>query len=87
MGLDWSKIAAEAAQETDRQLAGDISSLTTMTDREIEELFPTHDDKQRLAELMEIVNGAGSRNEKITRIVDNIEDLAGTVLTIAGKLG
>jgi len=87
MGLDWSKIAAEAAEETDRQLAGDISSLTTMTDREIEELFPTHDDKQRLAELMEIVNGAGSRNEKITRIVDNIEDLAGTVLTIAGKLG
>ncbi|MCY3599274.1 MAG: hypothetical protein OXN85_04790 [Gemmatimonadetes bacterium] len=87
MGLDWSKIAAEAAEETDRQLAGDISSLTTMTDREIEELFPTHDDKQRLAELMEIVNGAGSRNEKVTRIVDNIEDLAGTVLTIAGKLG
>ncbi|MDE2663353.1 MAG: hypothetical protein OXI39_10180 [Gemmatimonadota bacterium] len=86
MGLDWSKIAAEAAQETDRQLAGDISSLTTMTDREIEELFPTHDDKQRLAELMEIVNGAGSRNRKINRIVDNIEDLAGTVLTIAGKL-
>ena len=87
MGLDWSKIAAEAAEETDRQLAGDISSLTTMTDREIEELFPTHDDKQRLAELMEIVNGAGSRNEKITRIVDTIEDLAGAVLTIAGKLG
>ena len=86
MGLDWSKIAAEAAEETDRQLAGDISSLTTMTDREIEELFPTHDDKQRLAELMKIVNGAGSRNEKITRIVDNIEDLAGTVLAIAGKL-
>lgn len=87
MGLDWSRIAAEAAAETDRQLAGDISSLTTMTDREIHELFPTHDDKRRLAELMEIVNGAGSRNEKITRIVDNIEDLAGAVLTIAGKLG
>jgi len=87
MGLDWSRIAAEAAEETDRQLAGDISSLTTMTDREIDELFPSHDDKRRLAELMEIVNGAGSRNAKINRIVDNIEDLAGTVLTIAGKLG
>ena len=86
MGLDWSRIAAEAAEETDRQLAGDISSLTTMTDREINELFPTHDDKRRLAELMKIVKGAGSRNRKINRIVDNIEDLAGTVLTIAGKL-
>lgn len=87
MGLDWSRIAAEAAEETDRQLAGDISSLTTMTDREIDELFPTHDDKRRLAELMEIVNGAGSRNAKINRIVANIGDLAGAVLTIAAKLG
>ncbi len=87
MGLDWSKIAAEAAEETDRQLAGDISSLTTMTDREIDELFPTHDDKRRLAELMEIVNGADQRNEKINRIVANIDDLAGTVLKIAQKLG
>ena len=87
MDLDWSKIAAEAAEETDRQLAGDISSLTTMTDREIDELFPTHDDKRRLAELMEIVNGADQRNEKINRIVANIDDLAGTVLKIAQKLG
>lgn len=87
MGLDWSRIAAEAAEETDRQLAGDISSLTTMTDREIDELFPTHDDKRRLAELMEIVNGADQRNEKINRIVANIDDLAGTVLKIAQKLG
>lgn len=87
MGLDWSRIAAEAAEETDRQLAGDISSLTTMTDREIDELFPSHDDKRRLAELMEIVNGADQRNEKINRIVANIDDLAGTVLKIAQKLG
>ena len=87
MGLNWSKIAAEAAQETDRQLAGDISSLTTMTDSEINELFPTRGDKRRLAELMKIVNAAGSRNEKINRIVNNIEDLADAVLTIVGKVG
>lgn len=86
MGLNWSEIAAEARQETARDLAGDISSLTTMTDREINELFPKPGDKQRLAELMEIVNGAGSRNEKINGIVDNIEDLAGVVLKIVAKI-
>lgn len=84
MGLNWSEIAAEARQETARDLAGDISSLTTMTDREINELFPKPSDKQRLAELMEIVNGAGSRNEKINGIVDNIEDLAGVILKVVG---
>lgn len=86
MGLNWSEIAAEAAQETARDLAGDISSLTTMTDREINELFPKPSDKQRLAELMEIVNGAGSRNEKINGIVDNIEDLAGVILKVVAKI-
>ena len=86
MGLNWSEIAAEAAQKTARDLAGDISSLTTMTDSEINELFPSPSDKQRLAELMEIVNGAGSRNKKINRIVANIEDLAGVVLKIVGKM-
>ena len=87
MGLNWSQIAATAAKETDRQLAGEISSLTTMTDSEINELFPTHRDKQQLAKLMEIVNTAGSQNLKIKRIVDNIEDVADAVLKIVGKVG
>ena len=86
MGLNWSEIAAEARRETARDLAGDISSLTTMTDREINELFPKSSDKQRLAELMEIVNGAGSRNEKINGIVDNIEHLAGVILKVVAKI-
>lgn len=47
-GLNWSEIAAEARQKTARDLAGDISSLTTMTDREINELFASPGDKQRL---------------------------------------
>ena len=35
---------------------------------------------------MEIVNGAGSRNEKINGIVDNIEDLAGVILKVVAKI-
>lgn len=87
MGLNWTEIAAEAAAETDRELAGDISSLTTMTDGEIEELFPAPQDKQRLAQLMEIVKSAEARNVKVSRIVANVEDLAEVVLTLAGKVG
>ena len=86
MGLNWTEIAAEAAAETDRELAGEISSLTTMTDEEIEELFPAPHDKQRLAQLMEIVKSAEERNVKVSRIVANVEDLADVVLTLAGRV-
>lgn len=35
---------------------------------------------------MEIVNGAGSCNDKINGIVDNIEDLAGAILKVVAKM-
>jgi len=41
---------------------------------------------KKLAELMEIVKKAGDRNEKINKIVSNIEEFGGIVVTLLGKL-
>lgn len=87
--FDWDAIDAaidDAADSTDAALAGRVSSLTRLTDAEVAELFPEPADVKRLAELMKIVKSAEDRNAKVNRLVDNIEDLAGTVLTLIGKL-
>ena len=86
MALNWNEIATKAAKNTDESLTVEISSLTTMSDSEIEELFPTPSDKERLAKLMSIVKSADDRNTKINKIVNNIKDLADTVITLAGKV-
>ena len=86
MPLDWNKIAAKAAKQTDEILATEISSLTRMKDSEIESLFPTPSDKEKLAKLMAIVESADHENTKIKNIVDNIDDLAGVVVKLAGKV-
>jgi hypothetical protein len=83
--IDIDAIIDDAAQKTDDKLAGQISSLTRMTDDEVKELFPTVGDAKKLADLMRIVKSTEARNTKISNIVDNSEKFAGIVLTLLDK--
>jgi hypothetical protein len=91
MALDFSNIdidaiADDAAQKTDDKLAGQISSLTRMTDAEIKALFPKAADAKKLVALMQIVKSAETRNKKISNIVENSEKFAGIVITLLDKV-
>jgi hypothetical protein len=92
MPIDWEKFQSdldraieEAGERTDIKLAGKISAITRLTDDEVKKLFPDPADVKKLAELMEIVKGAGERNQKINQIVENAEEFAGIVLTLLSK--
>lgn len=92
MAIDWQKFQSnvdqdvvEADTKTGAKLAGLISSVTRLTDEEIKKLFPDPADIKKLAELMEIVKKAGDKNDKINRIVANIDNFAGVVVTLLGK--
>ena len=89
MPIDWDEFESDiddaadnAADRTDAKLASRISSITRMTDEEIEELFPKPADVKKLVNLMKIVKSAGDRNNKINKIISNVDELAGTVLTL-----
>ena len=92
MPVDWDTLNKEidnilksAACHTDEKLAERISSLTHMTDKEIQEIFPNAGDKKRLTELMTIVKSAKNRNEKINQIMSNLEAFGGIVLTLLDR--
>lgn len=82
---DADTIIADAAKRTDEKLASKISSLTRMTDDEIQELFPDPADVKKLAQLMKIVKSADDRNKKVNNIIANSEQFAGIVLTLLSK--
>lgn len=93
MSINWDRfqtdidaLVNDAGQRTDAKLASRISSVTRLTDAEVKTLFPDPADVKKLAELMEIVKKAGDRNEKINKIVANIEEFGGIVVTLLGKL-
>lgn len=90
MPVDWNSLNIdkeidEAGKRTDEKLASKISSITRLTDEEIQKLFPKPADAKKLVELMKIVNGAQARNTKINQIIKNSEDFAGIILTLLKK--
>ena len=92
MPVDWNTLNREiegilqsASDRTDEKLAERISSVTRMTDEEIQEMFPEPADKQKLTKLMTIVKSAEDRNAKINQIVANAEEFGGIVLSLLGR--
>lgn len=92
MPINWEEFDSEldsiiesSATVTDEKLASRISSLTRMTDDEVQELFPDPADVRKLAELMKVVKSAEERNTKINNIVSNAEKFGGVVLTLLDK--
>ncbi len=87
--FDWDAIDRgidEAADRTDEKLASAISSVTRLNNEEIRKLFPEPADVNKLNRLMKIVKQETERHNKINNLVANIEDLAGTVITLLEKV-
>lgn len=93
MPIDWNEFdknldqaIRESVDAVDNKLASYISSITRLTDDEINELFPEPADLKKLSELLKIVKSAETRNNKINSIVSNSEEFASVVLTLLTKL-
>ena len=93
MAIDWDafekdvKIDAQnAANETDKALSGRISSVTRLTDEDINELFPIAADAEKLAKLIKAVKTADDKNKKLNEIMSNSEEVAGILVRLIDKL-
>jgi hypothetical protein len=92
MPIDWDEFENEideiietSSTSTDERLASKISSITRMTDEEVQELFPEPADVKKLSELMKIVKSADDRNSKVNNIISNAEEFGGIILTLLSK--
>ncbi|KGJ96917.1 hypothetical protein [Colwellia psychrerythraea] len=90
MPINWEKFDKNVDQaiteSVDTKLASQISSITRLTDDEVNELFPEPADLKKLGELLKIIKSAETRNNKVNSIANNSEEFAGVVLTLLTKL-
>lgn len=82
----FGDILDEAENLTQKELKSRISSLTRLSDADIQSICPEKADKVALAELMKIVDSASSENAKKKQLADNIEQLSVIVLRILSKV-
>lgn len=93
MSIDWEKFdndlsqsIEESVRTVDAKLATQMSSITRLTDEEINELFPEPADLQNLSELLKVVKSAETKNNKVNAIISNSEKFAKVTLQLLEKL-
>lgn len=80
--FDFSK----EAEETDRELAGDIQKLRGLTDEQIKALLPNRADQDELNSLIAAVNAAASENEKKAVLMQRLQMASGVVRDVVRKV-
>jgi hypothetical protein len=78
---DFSK----EAKLTNEQLSGELAKLTPLTAEQLNKLLPKKPDKQRLSQLIDIVNSSGSQNKKLASLTSSFKELGGVVLKLLTK--
>ena len=71
---------SKEAKMTDRQLAGELAKLTPLTEQQVNDLLPTKVEKQRLRQLIKIVNSSASQNEQVATLASSFSELGTVVL-------
>lgn len=91
--IDWEEFrkkakqaASQAADETNAELADEMSSFTLLTKKEIQEIFPEKSEMEDFSELMEIVKSSTSKNNKVNQIVANSEKFSKVVVSLLSKI-
>ncbi|HEX8561766.1 MAG TPA: hypothetical protein VF676_02190 [Flavobacterium sp.] len=86
MPTNWKDIAKNAAEATNEELSGEISSLTRLSGSDIQELLDNGISKTDLAEVFRIVNDATKSNEAKAKAIRNISQGVDILVAISKKL-
>jgi len=78
----FRKISAEARKATNASLAGEISSLTRLSEKDIQRLLPRKADKEQFGALMAIVADATSDNRKVAALKENMDEVGRVLVRI-----
>ena len=78
----YAAAAQRAQMQTDEEYKNVISSLTRLRDDELDKFFPKRADKEKLMELLQLVNSSTSTNRKVLKLKENSEKFGATTLKL-----
>lgn len=84
---EWQKLRKKAKDIADEEYASEASSIIHLTKEEISAIIAeTSVDKEKLSELMEVVNDVGKNNRQKAEAIRNTVGFAEAAASLIGKL-
>ena len=78
----FEKVSREARESTNRALAQELTSLTFLTEQDVERLLPRKVDKERFGTLMAIVAAETDDNTKVAALKENMDEVGSVLMKI-----
>lgn len=82
----FERISREAREQTNRVLADEISSLTFLTEEDVDRILPRKVDKERFGALMAIVASKADDNTKVATLREKLDEVGTVLLRVLGEL-
>jgi hypothetical protein len=82
----FERISREVREQTNRELAGEISTLTFLAEDDVERLLPRKVDKEQFSTLMAIVASGTDDNTKVARLKERLDEVGHVLLKILKEL-
>lgn len=82
----YADAAKRAQLQTDAEYEEFMSKITTLSQEQIQRLFPDNADQEKLKELLRIVNSSTNTNQKILKLKENTEKFGSIIFKLLGHL-
>ena len=78
----FTEAAKKAAELTNKQLATELASVSTLSKKNIKALLPNKEDKEAFLELMDTVHNETLKEEKVAYLEQNAAKVGNVVFTL-----
>jgi len=82
----FERISREARDQTNRALADELSSLTFLTEEDVDRILPRKVDKEAFGVLMAIVAARTSEDAKVAALRENLDKVGRVLVKVLREL-
>ena len=83
---DWKDILDKAKEETNKELIGEIKSLTILSEDEINVIAPFDLDKTKLRDLLVVIKDTTKSNEEKNKVIKDLVDGSNLLIHLVEKI-
>lgn len=83
----WEELHEKAKQMSKKQYSSQVSDLSSLTQKEVNSIIKESQvDKDKLSELIKIINDSSKSNKQKAKAIKTTKDLAEIAVALIGKL-
>lgn len=85
-GARGKQVGGSGRPATNAEYAAEIAEVAKLTAADVDRMFPTHSEKNKLVRLLDLTNSQLTAEKKADKLEDDVRELANVIFKLVRKL-